>query len=95
MRNIIIHHHCHLVSTLPQYQHCFICSLDFSILRDKDCSLIRVRGVQKAFLQQLQSTGPFALIQPFKLHQEVIDLGLNPLFTDVPSDSSMSEVRHL
>lgn len=66
--------------------------LEFSVLREKDYGLFAVKGVQKTFLQKLQSTGPVILIQPSKLYQEAIGLGLNPLFIDVPSDISVSEV---
>lgn len=54
--------------------------------------LVAVKGVQKAFLQNLQSTGSLALIQPSKLYQEAIRLGLSPLFTDAPNDIFISEV---
>lgn len=66
--------------------------LDFSVLRDKDVSLIAVRGVQKAFLHHLQVTGPLAVLQPVKLYQEITRLGLTPLFTDVLSEHSINEV---
>lgn len=77
---------------LDQKQVRYILILDFSLLREKDCLLVAVKGVQKGFLHNLQSTGSLALIHPSKLYQEAIRLGLSPLFTDAPNDISISEV---
>lgn len=66
--------------------------LDFKVLRDTDFSQIAMKGVQKTFLQQLQSAGPLALIQPFKPYQEAVRLGLSPLFVDTATHQSVNLV---
>lgn len=65
---------------------------DGCILRTENVLLFRHRGIQKEFLFKLKSTGPLALLKPQEVVRKAIELGLMPLFVDVPSHLNMSTV---
>lgn len=52
-----------------------------------NCLTVTVKGMQKAFLKQLQAAGPLAFIKPFKLYRDAVMLGFSPLFLDAPTTS--------
>jgi hypothetical protein len=72
-------------------------SLSFGLtcLRENDVVFLHNKGVQKALLAQIESSGPLCLIEPAEVYQEIIGLGLIPLFLDLPVNTPISTVSFL
>lgn len=73
------------------------CFNDFSIegfccVRENDCVFLRNYGVQKALLSQIQSTGPLCLVEPAEIYQEIVAVGLIPLYIDLATNTPISTV---
>jgi hypothetical protein len=64
-------------------------------LRENDVVFLHNKGVQKALLAQIESSGPLCLIEPAEVYQEIIGLGLIPLFLDLPVNTPISTVSFL
>lgn len=61
-------------------------------LREIDVVFLKKYGVQKALLAQIQSAGSLCLLEPAEVYQEIIGLGLLPLFIDPPVNTPISTV---
>ncbi|KAL3282176.1 hypothetical protein HHI36_005370 [Cryptolaemus montrouzieri] len=63
-------------------------SFDTCCLLENRAATIQYLGVQKALLAQLQSAGPLCLIRPTDIYQEIVSIGLTPLYVENSSSSS-------
>lgn len=73
-------------------EHYFPSALAFQgvIFRGNDCVWFANSGVQRHLLMQLEVVGSLGLIRPTELFQRCLDLGLTPIYTDVPYGNSAS-----
>lgn len=71
----------------------YLCLIEgLCCIRENDCVFLRNYGVQKALLAQIQSTGPLCLVEPAEMYQEIVAVGLVPLFIDLPANTPVSTV---
>lgn len=66
--------------------------LGMTCLLETDIICLRNLGVQKALLAQIELSGPLCLIEPADIYQEIIGLGLVPLFIDLPVNTPVTTV---
>nr|XP_015835953.1 PREDICTED: protein ELYS isoform X3 [Tribolium castaneum] len=75
---------------LEEYFHPNSLSFRLSCLRETDVISLYNCGVQKALLAQIESSGPACVIEPAEIYQELVGLGLVPLFIDLPVNTPVS-----
>lgn len=68
--------------------------LELCALRERDIATFNNQGTQRAFLSSLESAGPLALLKPSQLFILSLNLGLSPLFLEVPCKTSPSIVSN-
>ncbi|KAK9888484.1 hypothetical protein WA026_000735 [Henosepilachna vigintioctopunctata] len=80
------------IQRLEEHYHPSALSFDSYCLLENRCVIIQYQGIQKALLYQLQSSGPMCLIRPTEIYQEIVSLGLTPLFVEVSSSPAFSHI---
>lgn len=83
---------CQFVCAQRLEEHYFPSALAFQgvISRGNDCVWFSNSGVQRHLLMQLEVVGSLGLIRPTELFQRCLDLGLTPIYTDMPYGRSAS-----
>ncbi|VEN48837.1 unnamed protein product [Callosobruchus maculatus] len=65
-------------------------SFDVYVLRENDVIIVHNDSLQKALLSRIESAGPLCLVRPNDVYQQIIHLGLTPLFVDLQVNTSTS-----
>ncbi|CAH2017316.1 unnamed protein product [Acanthoscelides obtectus] len=63
-------------------------SFDVYVVRENDIIVVHSDSLQKALLSQIESAGPLCLVRTNDVYQQVINLGLTPLFVDLQVNTS-------
>ncbi|XP_045471901.1 protein ELYS [Harmonia axyridis] len=84
------------IGTQKLEEHYYPSSLSFetSCLLEHKIVNIQCQGVQKALLSQLQTSGPLCLIRPSDTYQEIVTLGLTPLFVEVNTNLAVTTLNN-
>lgn len=59
--------------------------LDFLILSENELQFVQYKGLQKALLYEIESVGPLSLIRVSEVYERCLNLGLVPLYVEIPS----------
>ncbi|CAH0556685.1 unnamed protein product [Brassicogethes aeneus] len=80
------------VGTQRLEEHFYPTSLSYDVLclREVDVAHINAQGLQKTLLCQIENAGPIGLLRPADIYQQIVMLGLSPLFVDVPMNTPIS-----
>nr|CAH7717001.1 unnamed protein product [Callosobruchus chinensis] len=65
-------------------------SFDVHVLRENDVMIVHNDSLQKALLSRIESAGPLCLVRPNDVYQQILHLGLTPLFVDLQVNTSTS-----